>query len=71
VGVQPSLPPGVHKLKLIKSLLKALQSLPLFASPVFPPKESILAALISRPVALLKSLIFELIFSLLNSLLIT
>lgn len=71
MGVQPALPPGVHKLKLIKSLLKALQSLPLFALPVFPPKESILATLISRPVALLKSLIFELIFSLLNSLLIT
>lgn len=43
----PTPPPGVHKLKLIKSLLKALQSLPLFASPVFPPKESILATLIS------------------------
>lgn len=71
MGVQPSLPPGVHKLKLIKSLLKALQSLSLFASPVFPPKESILATLVSWPVALLKSPIFELIFSLLNSLLIT
>lgn len=42
MGVQPTLPPGVYKLKLIKSLLKALQSLPLFAPPVFPPKESIL-----------------------------
>ena len=71
MGVQPALPPGVHKLKLIKFLLKTLQSLPLFASPVFPPKESILATLVSWPVALLKSLIFELIFSLLNSLLIT
>lgn len=71
MGVQPALPPGVHKLKLIKSLLKALQSLPLFALPVFPPKESILATLVSWLVALLKSLIFELIFSLLNSLLIT
>lgn len=71
MGVQPALPPGVHKLKLIKSLLKALQNLSLFASPVFPPKESILATLVSWPVALLKSLIFELIFSLLNSLLIT
>ena len=71
MGVQPALPPGVHKLKLIKSLLKALQSLPLFALPVFPPKESILATLVSWPVALLKSPIFELIFSLLNSLLIT
>lgn len=71
MGVQPALPPGVHKLKLIKSLLKALQNLSLFASPVFLPKELILATLVSWPVALLKSLIFELIFSLLNSLLIT
>lgn len=47
VGVQPALPPGVHKLKLIKSLLKALQSLSLFTSPVFQPKELILATLVS------------------------
>ena len=71
MGVQPAPPPGVHKLKLIKSLLKALQSLPLFTLPVFPPKESILATLVSWPIALLKSSIFELIFSLLNSLLIS
>lgn len=71
MGVQPTLPPGVHKLKPIKSLLKALQSLSLFASPVFPLKELILATLVSWPVALLKLLIFELFISLLNSLLIT
>ena len=71
MGVQPASPPGVHKLKLIKSLLKALQSLSLFASPVFQSKELILATLVSWPVALLKLLIFELIFSLLNSLLIS